>query len=241
MTTAMSDGHVEEVLEDIRSLLSRSVALQEGDIELEKERGSATADLVQHAATDTALAQQRTGLAQESTSLVRAQTRLSTRSTELAEIRTSLAQERSRLASERSDLAAVRTDFARARTNLAQQRVRMAETRTQLAETRTKLSTMVTTYSKLRTELARNRTHFALIRTGLALLTLSVFLSREFAVSWWTIFDVALGIASIAATAVGFLAYRRTRREIRHLDATVSRQEEELPFLSKLLSGLVDD
>lgn len=216
---------VEEVLEDIRLLLSRSIALQENNIELEKERGITTTDLLQHASMDTSLAQQRTGLAQESTSLVRAQTRLSTRSTELAEIRTDLSQERSKLASERTDLSAFRTELARARTNLAQQRVNMAETRTLLSEKRTSWSLTVTVYSKIRTELARSRTYLALIRTGLAFLTLAVFLARQFGVSWWTAFDASMGAASIAATLIGLIGYVKARRTIKHLDAKATERE----------------
>jgi uncharacterized membrane protein YidH (DUF202 family) len=235
MNKFRADGQVEEVLEDIRALLSHSIALQENNIELEKQRGATTTNLLQHAATDTDLAQQRTGLAKESTSLVRAQTRLSTRSTELAEIRTDLSQERTRLASERSDLAALRTDFARTRTNLAQQRVHMAETRTHLAETRTRLSTTVTIYSKLRTELARGRTYLAFIRTGLAFLTLGVTLSRVFAISWWTVFDVILAAGGAVATIIGLWSYRRTRRAIKHLDSRAAEQEKQLPFLFNII------
>ncbi len=220
-----SNTQVEEVLEDIRALLSRSIALQEDNIELEKQRGLTTTNLLQHASVDTSLAQQRTGLAQESTSLVRAQTRLSTRSTELAEIRTDLSQERSKLASERTDLAAFRTELARARTNLAKQRVNMAEMRTLLADKRTGWSLTVTVYSKIRTELARGRTYLALIRTGLAFLTLAVFLSREFGISGWTAFDAGMGIASIAATVVGLVGYVKTRRAIKHLDAKAIERE----------------
>jgi uncharacterized membrane protein YidH (DUF202 family) len=216
---------VEELLQEISRLLSRSVSLQENNIELEKQRGMTTTDLLQHAAVDTSLAQQRTGLAQESTSLVRAQTRLSTRSTELAEIRTDLSQERTRLASERTDLSAFRTELARARTNLAHQRVNMAEMRTVLSEKRTGWSLTVTVYSKIRTELARSRTYLALIRTGLAFLTLAVFLARQFGVSWWTAFDASMGTASVVATLAGLIGYVKTRHAIKSLDAKATERE----------------
>ncbi len=229
-----SNDPVEKMLDDIRSLLSRSVAIQEGIIDLEKQGGEATTGLLQHATTDTALAQQRTGLSQERTSLVRAQTRLSTRSTELAELSTDLSRERSNLASARTDLSVLRTDFARARTGLAQQRVHMAESRTNLAEKRTSMAITTTVYSKLRSELARGRTQLALIRTGLAFLTLAVFLFREFGASWWTAFDGTMGVASVAATVIGLIGYRRTRRAIKHLDTTVVEREAGEPYLDIL-------
>lgn len=225
-----SNNRVEEMLNDIRSLLERSLAIQEDNQGLEKQRGETTTSLLQHASTDTTLAQQRTGLAQESTSLVRAQTRLSTRSTELAELRTDLSRERSNLASARTDLSAVRTDLAHARTNLALQRVRMAEHRTNLSEKRTSMAITTTVYSKLRSELARGRTQLALIRTGLAFLTLAVFLFREFGVSWWTAFDGTMGIASAAATIIGLIAYTRTRRSIKRIDNKAVERETEEPY-----------
>ena len=226
-----SNNRVEEMLDDIRSLLERSLAIQENNLGLEKQRGETTTSLLQHASTDTALAQQRTGLAQESTSLVRAQTRLSTRSTELAELRTDLSRERSNLASARTDLANLRTEFARVRSSLAQQRTLMAEHRNNLAEKRTSMAITTTIYSKVRVELARGRTQLALIRTGLAFLTLAVFLFREFGVSWWTAFDATMGVASVAATIIGIIAYTRTRRATRRLDTKTLQRESEEPYL----------
>lgn len=234
MEESKSNNLVEEMLGDIRLLLSRSVALQEGALDLGKQSGENTTILLQNASTDTELARQRTGLAQESTSLVRAQTRLSARSTELAEIRTDLGRERTKLATERSDLAALRTELARARTGLAQQRVGMADTRTRLSEIRTGLSVTVTIYSKIRVELARSRTYLALIRTGLAFVTLAIFLFREFPVSWWTVFDVSLGIASAIATAIGLVGYIRARRAVKHLDTKAADREETHPDLKML-------
>lgn len=221
----VSNHQVEEMLDDIRLLLSRSVTLQEDALNLEKRSSETTTGLLEQASTDADLAQQRTGLAQESTSLVRAQTRLSARSTELAEIRTDFARERSNLASERTSLAALRSELARVRTGLAQQRVRMAEARTNLAEKRTAFSLTVTVYSKVRTELARGRTYLALIRTGLAFVTLAVFLFREFGVSWWTAFDAGMGIASTVGLVVGLIGYIRTRRVIKHLDIRAAQHE----------------
>lgn len=235
MDESMSNEQVEDVLKDIRLLLSRSIELQEDNIEMEKQRGMTTTGLLQHATTDTSLAQQRTGLAQESTSLVRAQTRLSTRSTELAEIRTDLSQERSKLSSERTDMAAFRTELSRARTNLAQQRVNMAEMRTLLSEKRTGWSLTVTVYSKIRTELARGRTYLAFIRTGLAFLTLSIFLIRQFDPSWWTVFDISLGAISAAATIFGLTGYIKTRRAIRRLDVKAAEREDYQVDLAGLL------
>jgi uncharacterized membrane protein YidH (DUF202 family) len=230
-----SNKQVEEVLKDIRTLLSRSIALQEDNVELEKQRSLTTNNLLEQAGIDTSLAQERTGLAQESTSLVRAQTRLSTRSTELAEIRTDLSQERSKLASERTDMAAFRTELARGRTKLAQQRVNMAEMRTMLAEKRTGWSLTVTIYSKIRTELARGRTYLAFIRTGLAFLTLAIFLIRQFNISWWTTFDISLLVASVVATVFGLAGYIQTRRAIRRLDARATEREASQPDFSGVI------
>lgn len=234
MAELNSNTRVEEMLDDIRSLLWRSVALQEDSIDLEKQSGEANAGLLQHASTDTALSQQRTGLAQERTSLVRAQTQLSTRSTELSEIRTDLARERRNLAVERTDFAALRTDLARGRTHLSEQRVQMAEVRTKLAEKRTMMAITRTIYSKMRTELARGRTYLALMRTGLAFVTIAIFLFRQFGISWWTAFDATMAAASVAATLVGIVGYRKTVLATRHLDLRAEEYEARQSDLEML-------
>jgi chromosome segregation ATPase len=206
-------------LDRIQTLLSRSLEIQEQSTEtekaihaLEKHRTETTSGLLEFADTESAMAQQRTGLAEERTALVREQTRLSTRSTELATIRTDLSRERTGMAGQRTDLAVLRTDFSRARTNLAEQRTRMAGTRT--------------IFSKVRTELARGRTYLALIRTGLALLALSVAFFRHFSLSWWSVFDVSLGLGSLAMTFVGLSGYWRSSRLIKMLETgTVEAKE----------------
>ncbi len=206
-------------LDRIQVLLSRSLEIQEQSTEteraihvLEKQRTETTSGLLECADTESALAQQRTGMAEERTALVREQTSLSTRSTELAAIRTDLSRERTVIAGQRTDLAVLRTDFSRARTNLAEQRTRMAGTRT--------------VFSKVRTELARGRTYLALIRTGLALLALSVAFFRLFSLSLWSVFDVSLGLSSIAMTLIGISGYWRSSRLIKALEAgTVETRE----------------
>jgi len=206
-------------LDRIQSLLSRSLEVQEQSTEtekaihaLEKQRTETTSGLLEYADTESALAQQRTGMAEERTALVREQTSLSTKSTELATIRTDLGRERTLMAGQRTDLAVLRTDFSRARTNLAEQRTRMAGTRT--------------IFSKVRTELARGRTYLALIRTGLALLALSVAFFRLFSLSLWSVFDVSLGLGSLAMTFVGLSGYWRSSRLIKMLETgTVEAKE----------------
>ena len=113
---------------------------------------------------------------------------------------------------QRTDLAVLRTDFSRARTNLAEQRTRMAGTRT--------------IFSKVRTELARGRTYLALIRTGLALLALSVAFFRHFSLSWWSAFDVSLGLGSLAMTVVGLFGYWRSSRLIKILETGAIEAKE---------------
>ena len=206
-------------LDRIQTLLSRSLDVQEQSTvtekaihALEKHRTETTSGLLEFADTESAMAQQRTGMAEERTALVREQTRLSTRSTELATIRTDLSRERTGMAGQRTDLAVLRTDFSRARTNLAEQRTRMAGTRT--------------IFSKVRTELARGRTYLALIRTGLALLALSVAFFRHFSLSWWSAFDVSLGLGSLAMTFVGLSGYWRSSRLVKMLETgTVEAKE----------------
>lgn len=230
-----SNNHrVEEMLDDIRSLLSHLVNLQTDANDLEEQGFETNRSLLQHATNDTALSEQRTGLAEERTSLVRAQTSLSTRSSELAEIRTDMSRERGNLAIERTDLSVVRTELARGRTNLAQQRVHMAEERTQLADKRTMMSITTTVYSKIRSELARGRTNLALIRTGLAFITLSIFLLRTFSISWWSIFDITLLVFSVIATIVGIAGYIRATRKTRYLDTIASESEAKQPDFEML-------
>jgi uncharacterized membrane protein YidH (DUF202 family) len=229
-----SNNRVEEKLDEICCLLSRSVVLQEDAIDLEKQNGETSVSLLRHTGTDTDLPQQRNGFVQKRTSLVRAQTHLSTRSTELSEIRTDLARERRNLAVERTDIAALRTELAGDRTSPSQESVCMAEMRTYLAEKRNMLAISRTIYCKTRTELARGRTYLALIRTGLAFITISVFLFRQFGVSWWTAFDASIGAASVAATAVGLIGYKRTVHATRDLDLRAAEHEASQSDLKML-------
>ena len=216
---------VEEKLDEICCLLSRSVVLQKDAIDLGKQNGGTSVSLLRHAATDTDLAQKRNGFIQERTSLVCAETHSSTRSTELSEIRTDLARERRDLAVERTDVAALRTALAPDRTSPSQESIYMAEMRTCLAETRNMLAISRTIYCKTRTELARGRTYLALIRTGLAFFTIAIFLFRQFGVSWWTAFDASIAAASVAATAVGLIGYKRTVHTTKHLDLVAAEHE----------------
>ena len=225
MDELKSINRVEEKLDEICCLLSRSVVLQEDAIDQEKQSGETSMSLLRHAGTNGDLAKQRYGLVQERTSLVCAETHSSTRSTELPEIRTDLAREGRNLALERTDFAALRTELAPDRTSPSQESVCMAEMRTHLAETRNMLAISRTIYCKTRTELARGRTYLALIRTGLAFVTISVFLFRQFGVSWWTAFDISMAAASVAATAVGLIGYKRTVQAAKHLDLRAAEHE----------------
>ena len=256
------DKRTEELLEEIRRILARSVELQQTAIAQDRERTTATDNLTAYAEMEAGLAKQRTGYSQERTSLVRAQTRFSTRSTELAEIRTDLAMERGRLAMERTELGVLRTEFARVRNNLALQRNEMAETRTRLAqvrntlasqrnelaevrtrlaEDRTRLATLRVTYAKTRTELARSRTELAIIRTGAALVSFAIALaavSKFFPVAadiWWDSFLIGMGLSGAIALGVGLAYYWRTWVFVRRLDRTNERQETEIPFLTPLV------
>jgi uncharacterized membrane protein YidH (DUF202 family) len=218
---------VEEKLDEICCLLSRSVVLQEDAIDLGKQNGQnggTSRSLLQHAATDTDLAQKRNGFVQERTALVCAETHSSPGSTELSEI-PDLAREGRNLAVERTDVAALRTALAPDRTSPSEQNVYMAEMRTCLAETRNMLAISRTIYCKTRTELARGRTYLALIRTGLAFFTIAIFLFRQFGVSWWTAFDASIAAASLAATAVGIFGYKRTVHTTKNLDLVAAEHE----------------
>jgi uncharacterized membrane protein YidH (DUF202 family) len=220
-----SIDRVEEKLDEICCLLSRSVVHQEDAIDREKQSGETSVSLLRHAGTNGDLAKQRSGLLQERTSLVCAETHSSTPLTELPEIRTDLARERRNLAVERTDFAAPRTELAGDMTSPSEENVCMAEMRTYLAEIRNMLAISRTIYCKTRTELARGRTYLALIRTGLAFVTISVFLFRQFGVSWWTAFDISMAAASVAATAVGLIGYKRTVQAAKHLDLRAAEHE----------------
>jgi uncharacterized membrane protein YidH (DUF202 family) len=220
-----SNNRVEEKLDQICCLLSRSVVLQKDAIDQEKQSGETTVSLLRPAGTNGDLAKQRSGLVQERTSLVCAETHSSTRSTELPEIGTDLARERRNLAVERTDFAALRTEATPDRTSPSEQNVYMAEMRTCLAEKRNMQAISRTIYCKTRTELARGRTYLALIRTGLAFFTIAIFLFRQFGVSWWTAFDASIAAASLAATAVGLIGYKRTVHTTRNLDLVAAEHE----------------
>ncbi|MCG6944248.1 MAG: hypothetical protein LJE87_02770, partial [Deltaproteobacteria bacterium] len=171
---------VEEKLDEICCLLSRSVFLQKDAIDLGKQNGQnggTSMSLLRHAAPHTDLAQKRNGFAEERTSLVCAETHSSARSTELSEI-PDLAREGRNLAVARTDVATLRPALAPDRTSPSQESIYMAEMRTCLAETRNMLAISRTIYCKTRTELARGRTYLALIRTGLAFFTIAIFLFR---------------------------------------------------------------
>ena len=215
---------VEEKLDEICCLLSRSVVLQEDAIDLGKQNGETSMSLLRYAAPDTDLPQKRNGFVQETKSLVCAETHSSTRSTELSEI-PDLAGEGRSLAVERTDVAALRTALAPDRSSPSQESIYMAEMRTCLAETRNMLAISRTIYCKTRTELARGRTYLALIRTGLAFFTIAIFLFRQFGVSWWTAFDASIAAASLAATAVGIFGYQRTVHTTKNLDLVAAEHE----------------
>jgi uncharacterized membrane protein YidH (DUF202 family) len=235
MTESNFRDELQSQLTAIRSLLDRAVELQETGTELERgihdleqQRTVTSTGLLEYAATSDTYNRHQTEMAQERTDLTREQTRLSTRSTELATIRTDLSRERSSLAGQRTDLSVLRTDMARGRTNLAGQRTEMAQTRTglsekrtELAEGRTKLAGSRTVLSRMRTELARGRTYLALTRTGLAFLTLGIGLFRFFGVSWWSLFDGGLVLASAVITAVGLRGYLRATRATEGLEANL--------------------
>jgi uncharacterized membrane protein YidH (DUF202 family) len=211
-------------MDAIHALLADSLSAHREEMEigrsihdLDKQRTDTTLRLLDHAGTTHSLAEQRTGMAKERTGLVREQTRLSTRSTELSNIRTELSHERTSLAGQRTDLAVLRTDFSRSRTNLADQRTQMARSRTDLSERRTHMAGARTVFSNMRTELARGRTHLALIRTGLAFLSLSIAFFRIFGLTWWSIFDGLLGLASLVMTVAGMTGYWRAMRLVQKL------------------------
>jgi hypothetical protein len=65
------------------------------------------------------------------------------------------------------------------------------------------------------------RTHLALIRTGLAFLPLIIAFFGMFGVSWWSIFDGALGAGSLVMTAVGLVGYIRSTRTVKSLEGLI--------------------
>ena len=219
-------------VDDIYLQLVQSVKNQEEETEiersvrdLEKERTKATSGLLEYSAVTNSLAGQRTDMAKERTALVREQTRLSTKSTELSAIRTELSRERSSFADQRTNLSVLRTDFSRSRTSLADQRTKMASNRTRFSVKRTSLAKTRTVFSNIRTALARGRTYLALIRTGLAFLTLSIAFFRMFGLSWWSLFDGALALGSLAMTGIGLKGYWHSLRTLRTLEERVPAEE----------------
>jgi uncharacterized membrane protein YidH (DUF202 family) len=210
-------GSIHALLADSLSAHKEELVISKSIHDLEKQRTDTTSRLLTHAGTSHGLAEQRTSMAKERTGLVREQTRLSTRSTELSNIRTELSHERTSLAGQRTDLSVLRTDFSRSRTNLADQRTKMARTRTDISEKRTHMAGVRTVFSNIRTELARGRTYLALIRTGLAFLSISIAFFRIFGLTWWSIFDGLLGLASMAMTVAGMTGYWRAMRLVQKL------------------------
>lgn len=227
------DEQVVSLLKEIHQLLLQSVDIQQQDTKIDdairtlaEKRTDATSGLLDHAALTNTLAAQRTDMSKERTSLVREQTRLSTKSTELGAIRTDMAHERTDLAGQRTDLAVRRTEFSRSRTGLAEQRNKMAGDRTQYSQKRTTLAGARTVLSNIRTFWAKGRTDLALIRTGLAFLSLSITLFRIFGITWWSVFDASLALASSVMTGAGIVGYMRAKRAIRILEPQVQPSEE---------------
>ncbi len=229
------DNHEKEMLStlySIRDLLAKSLDLQNEIRELtqsvlkEEAKGTQTiSDLLEHAVVTSALAGERTEMAKERTALVREQTRLSTRSTELSVVRTDMSHERTEFAGQRTNLAVFRTDLSRNRTSLADQRTKMAENRTEFSQKRTFLAGTRTILSNMRTGLAHGRTQLALIRTGLAFLSLSIAFFRMFGISWWSIFDGALGLLSIGMTIAGIKGYLQSSHSVKRLQARLPAEE----------------
>lgn len=224
---------VTATLNAIQALLARSVDFHEEEtklgksiLDVDKEHTQTSSDLLHHTELTNTLAGERTDMAKERTDLVREQTRLSTKSTELSVIRTDMSRERSGLAGQRTDLAVLRTDLSRARTGLAEQRTKMAGNRTQYSLKRTALAGSRTTLSNIRTSLAQGRTYLALIRTGLAFFSIAIAFFRMFGISWWTMFDAALAVGSLAMTATGLLGYRRANNRVKTLQNSFMTEEK---------------
>ncbi len=226
------NGEIAATLKSIHALLTQTVDIQQTGTEidrsihdLEKEQIQVTSNLLEHAAVTNTLATHRTEMAKERTGLVREQTRLSTKSTELSDIRTQMSHERTALAGQRTNLSVLRTDLSRSRTNLAGQRNKLAETRTKYSEKRTSFAGTRTVLSNTRTALAQGRTYLALIRTGLAFLSLSIAFFRMFGLSWWSVFDGALAVLSLAMTAAGLIGYKRANHRVSVLLLKVPEEE----------------
>lgn len=224
---------IASTLSDIHALLVRSIEIQQANTgveelihDQEKKTTETITDLLDHAELTNSLAVKRTDMARERTAHVREQTRLSTKSSELSEIRTTMSRERSGLAGQRTDLAVLRTDFSRSRTSLAEQRNKMAKDRTEQSTKRTFLAGSRTILSNTRTALARERTSLAFIRTGLALFSLSIAFFRMFGISWWSLFDAALALGSLAMTVAGTVGYRRTLRVTKELQHNFSERDK---------------
>ena len=223
---------ITSTLSEIHSLLARSIEIQQENTKVEglihdqeKKTTETIADLLDHTELSNSLAVKRTDMARERTSLVREQTRLSTKSTELSDIRTSMSRERSGLAGQRTDLAVLRTDFSRSRTSLAEQRNKMAKDRTELSTKRTFLAGSRTILSNTRTALAQGRTNLALIRTGLAFFSIAIAFFRMFGISWWSLFDAALALGSVAITIAGIAGYRRAVGVTKELQRNFAEQD----------------
>jgi uncharacterized membrane protein YidH (DUF202 family) len=101
----------------------------------------------------------------------------------------------------------------------------MANTRTLYSEKRNNLARIRTVFSNMRTSLARGRTHLALIRTGLAFLSLSIAFFRMFGISWWSIFDGALGVGSLVMTFFGLIGYFHSYRVVKSLEGLLPTDE----------------
>jgi len=239
-----------DVLNLLKESLVRSTAAGETLVDLASSRNellqhtNQTGDrLLSFTSTTAGHTERQTAMAQERTALTREQTRLSTRSTELANIRTELARESTTLAGQRTDLGVARTEMARRRTSLAEGRTGLAQKRTNLAEDRTgyslrrtdlaekrnDLATLRTVRARTRThlslqrsELARERTYLAFVRTGLALLTFGIVMFRYFGVSWWSLFDLGLVVASLVFVTGGIRGYVRSHRRVRTLDTLLA-------------------
>lgn len=220
-------------LNAMQALLARSIEIQQQGAEIDrsihdlaKNRTDTASDMLDHSELTNSLAVKQTDMAKERTGLVREQTRLSTKSTELATIRTDLSRERSGLAGQRTDLAVLRTDLSRSRTDLAEQRNKMANNRTQYAINRTSMASSRTALSTIRTHMAQGRTHLALIRTGLAFFSIAVAFLRMFGLSWWSVFDGALALGSLAMTLAGIVGYTRASRLVKDLQYNLMSHKE---------------
>ena len=55
-----------------------------------------------------------------------------------------------------------------------------------------------------------------------ALLTFGIVMFRYFGVSWWSLFDLGLVVASIVFVTGGFRSYLRSHRRVRALDTLLA-------------------